>query len=209
METKLPSSIPLSLPPCLSHCVFLSSSAPAEPGSPCCDIMASGAQLITVTSLDHSHTLQAIPSVGLSPLLSQKRVWGGELISFFPSMQFIFSSCALLSLLPYVKGNLLCTHTTTLNYTSGLCTRFWWLQKHCWLSPALAFLQLSWTASWPHKKAKAEEPRRSRRCLPVIKYLLFAQLFLCLRVGSMWRSETSGSRLMKLWQYFGSRKLGN
>lgn len=30
------------------------------------------------------------------------------------------------------------------------------------------------------------------------KYLLFAQLFLCLRVGSVWRSETSGSRLMTI-----------
>lgn len=70
----------------------------------------------------------------------------------------------------------LCPLSSPRNYTLH---SFWWLWKHCWLFYSLAFLLLSQTASWPHKK-----PDHKRRSLPVIKYLPFAWLFLCLWVAS-------------------------
>lgn len=95
VETKLPCLFLQRVPPALSLCPPRLCECSRWARLPSCDVMPSGARLITVTSPDQSHTVWAISSLdmGLSLLPSQKKVknrncspdWMSELAQVFLS----------------------------------------------------------------------------------------------------------------------------
>lgn len=170
--------------------------------------------------------------MGLSLLLSQKsgrkifKVYSSSVQSIFsfstfpltwtwPSpLKWLRNLCQLKSLISLClsfKGSLFCAHGTT-GTIQVACVQDFGGSKSIVGFPLRSHSCSSFEQPPDHTRRLTQNSRGAeerRRSLPVIKYWLFVQSLLCLRVGRLWRSETSGSRLMEAWQYFGSRKPRN
>lgn len=223
------SACSLSLSLCLTR---LSVSIPVEPGSPRCDTMPSGAKLIAVTSQDHSHTVLAIHFLDMGMPAPFRKVERNifrlaefcnllKFLSFICTPSFVFllfpltwaetsrvkwlyqlKSLILLSL-PF-KGSLFCTHRTTVTIQVA-CVQDFGGSKSIVGFPRRMHSCSSLEQPPDHTRRLTQNSGgagEKRTSLPVIKYLLFAQLFLCLCVGSVkiWdiRKQTN-ERLTICW----------